>query len=341
MTRRFFLIAGIVTGFFLIKTQFLKASDHHGSFLGCWALTLPNNVPGWVEFRQEDGYLDGDILWGGGSVLPLANVYIEEDKLVATRIQEVVRKTDDNEETTRKQTVTSRMVFEVNGEELTGMMYTPEMDGTGVSKASITGRKNPPLPEPPNLEEVKYGDRISLFNGRDLTGWRLVNPNSVNGFYVIDGVMVNDPAQEAGKPRVHYGNIRTNSEFEDFNLKIDVSVPENGNSGVYLRGIYEVQVFDSYGMPLDSHHMGALYSRITPSENAEKPAGEWQTLDITLCKRHLTVILNGITIIDNQPIKGVTGGALTSNEFKPGPIYLQGDHDKVMYRNIYITPIIY
>ena len=72
---------------------------------------------------------------------------------------------------------------------------------------------------------------------------------------------------------------------------------------------------------------------------AEKPAGEWQLLDITLCQRHLTVILNGKKIIDNQPVKGVTGGALSSDDFSPGPIYLQGDHGKVSYRNMVLTPV--
>ena len=86
--------------------------------------------------------------------------------------------------------------------------------------------------------------------------------------------------------------------------------------------------------------MGALYSRITPSESAEKKAGKWQDMDITLCDRHLTVVLNGKKIIDNQPVEGVTGGAMTSNEFIPGPIYLQGDHGKVSYKDIVLTPII-
>jgi hypothetical protein len=104
--------------------------------------------------------------------------------------------------------------------------------------------------------------------------------------------------------------------------------------------MYEIQVSDSYGNKLDPHNMGAVYSRICPNVSAEKPAGTWQTLDITLCDRHITVILNGITIIDNKPVYGPTGGALTSDVFAPGPIYLQGDHGTVSYRNIVITPII-
>jgi len=63
-------------------------------------------------------------------------------------------------------------------------------------------------------------------------------------------------------------------------------------------------------------------------------------MDITLYKRHLTVILNGKTIIDNKPVYGPTGGALQADVTKAGPIYLQGDHGKVSYRNIALTPII-
>jgi len=338
--KKSFLTTGIVIAFMLIVSQLSKASDGPEPYLGCWALTLPDNVPGWIEIRQEDGYLDGDILWGGGSVLPLANVYMDGDKLVLTRTRSMVRKRDDAGKPVRTQTTVSNMVISVNGDNLTGRIYTPDSDGIGIKEDFFSGKKIPPVPEAPDLSKVKYGEEISLFNGEDLTGWRLVDPNSTNGFYVKDGILSNDPVQEEGKPRVHYGNIRTDQDFEDFKLSLEVNVPKNGNSGVYLRGIYEIQVFDSYGKPLDSHNMGGLYSRITPSQNAEKPAGRWQTMEMTLCKRHLTVVLNDITIIDNQPIKGITGGALTSNEFEPGPIYLQGDHDKVMYRNIHLTPII-
>jgi hypothetical protein len=86
--------------------------------------------------------------------------------------------------------------------------------------------------------------------------------------------------------------------------------------------------------------MGAIYSRIFPTEGAEKPAGEWQTFDITLVDRYVTVILNGKAIIDNQPLLGCTGGALWPDQFRPGPIYLQGDHTGVSYRNIVLRPVV-
>ena len=148
------------------------------------------------------------------------------------------------------------------------------------------------------------------------------------------------PKQTPGEKHLHYGNLRTEQKFEDFNLTLEVNVPKGNNSGVYLKGMYEIQVYDSYGKNLDSHNMGALYSRITPSEAAEKPAGSWQSLDITLCKRHVTVKLNGKTIIDNQPVHGPTGGAILSDVFAPGPIFLQGDHGNVSYRNIVLRPIL-
>ena len=152
---------------------------------------------------------------------------------------------------------------------------------------------------------------------------------------MADGVLMN--RVEKGK---HPSNLRTEREFEDFNLKLEVRTQENSNSGIYLRGIYEIQVAESFGKPLDPHNMGALYSRITPSVAAEKPIGEWQTFDITLVDRHLTVVLNGKTIIDNQPVLGCTGGAMSSDEFKPGPIFLQGDHTNIDYRNIVLRPVL-
>ena len=153
--------------------------------------------------------------------------------------------------------------------------------------------------------------------------------------------MVNDAKQEDGKPHKNYGNLRTDREFEDFNLKLEARVRKNGNSGIYLRGIYEVQVEDSFGKPLDSHNMGAIYSRITPTVAAEKPDGEWQSYDITLVDRHVTVILNGKKIVDNQPLEGCTGGALWSDVNRPGPLYLQGDHTSVEYRNLILRPRMY
>ena len=222
---------------------------------------------------------------------------------------------------------------------MAGVALSPSRDRMSVNQTRFEAWKLPPVPTAPDLSKVKYGTPVSLFNGKDLTGWRLINPKQVNGFKVVDGVLVNDPVNNEGQ-RVNFGNLRTDQEFEDFKLSLEVNVPAHSNSGVYLRGMYEIQVLDSYGKPLDSHNMGGLYSRVAPVVSAEKPAGEWQTMEMILCDRHVTVILNGTKIIDNQPAYGPTGGAIIADVFKPGPIYLQGDHGKVSYRNIVLTPIV-
>jgi hypothetical protein len=271
----------------------------------------------------------------------VADVYLANDKyLVVTRTNGVVRKKDEKNNPVRISIITNWLEVTRNGDKIEGFLLNPRRNGTGVDSTSFTGTKLPLVPEAPDMKTLKFGKPINLFNGKDLTGWKLIEEKETNGFSVVNGVLVNDPVQKEGQPHISYGNLRTEQEFEDFNIKLDVNVPEESNSGVYLRGMYEIQVLDSYKKELDSHNMGALYSRIKPSVSAEKPAGTWQTLDITLCDRHVTVILNGIKIIDNHPVYGPTGGAIKSDVFAKGPIYLQGDHGKVSYRNIVLTPIV-
>ncbi len=308
-------------------------------FVGRWSLYLPGGA-GWLEIVDKGEYYDGNLLWYGGSVLPVGSVLFAKDAMKVTSSREVVREKDENDNPTRVQTLTTWRTFTmVTNDELQGRAYVPNRNGIDVDIVEFTAKRLPQLPPAPDLSTIKFGEPKELFNGQDLSGWTLTNPEYVNGWKVESGILINDPVQEEGKPHVNYGNLRTEETFEDFNLKIEVNIPEGSNSGIYLRGIYEVQVMDSYGRSLDSHHMGGLYSRIAPSEAAERPAGEWQELDITLCDHHLTVLLNNTKIIDNQPVMGVTGGALTADEESPGPIYLQGDHGKVQYRNIVLTPI--
>jgi hypothetical protein len=301
-------------------------------FIGNWALTLPNGGAGWLGVVEKDGKLSASILWGGGSVLPVDDVKRDGDSLVVTRLHKNAKDPAN--------TVTETITAKLDGDVMNLTTVQSKPDKPEMSKADFTGKRTPPVPAAPELSKVKFGPGIQLFNGKDLSGWKLTNEKAVSGWTVKDGVLNNDPVQEEGKPHKNYGNLRTEQEFEDFNLTLETNVPKNSNSGVYLRGIYEVQILDSFGKPLDPHNMGAIYSRITPSEAAEKPAGEWQTLDITLVDRHATVILNGKKIIDNQPLLGCTGGALWSDQFRPGPIYLQGDHSGANYRNMVLRPVV-
>lgn len=318
------------------------SKDKLEPYFGNWALDLPGGA-GWMNIRMvDDKYLDGDILWYGGSVVPVANVYWFQRGLVVTRVFDTPRVWE-GRKVVRSHTRTQAMFISIDPNDPDKIIINsgePKTSGLGVTMLEFTGKRIPPPPDAPDLSKVKYGDPITLFNGKNLDGWKLTDENAANGWSVKDGALINDPKQEKGKPHINYGNLRTVDEYEDFNLTMNVKILPDNNSGVYLRGIYEVQVADTYGKPLDSHNMGAVYSRITPSVNAEKPANEWQTYDITLCDRHITVILNDTVIIDNQPVMGCTGGALTSDEFKPGPLYLQGDHSGVEYKNIVLKPII-
>jgi hypothetical protein len=175
----------------------------------------------------------------------------------------------------------------------------------------------------------KWGKPITLFNGKDLSGWRVRDANKADTWRVVDNVLENTP---------HGTDLITEQSFVDYKLHVEFKMVEKSNSGVYLRGRYEVQIEDNFGQEPESHRIGGIYGFITPSSNPAKKAGEWQSFDVTLIGRRVTVVFNDKTIINNAEIPGITGGALDSSEGEAGPIMLQGDHEKIFYRNIVITP---
>lgn len=326
-------LAFIVTATTLLTTSLVAAEN---PFLGRWALTIPGGGAGWLGIAEEGGQLKSSILWGGGSVVPVTSTKVEGDTLIVTRLNQSRQRDADGKTVVKKstETITARL----DGDNLKLTTSTVGEDGTVRGRADFAAKRIPPLPPAPDLAKVKFGELISLFNGKDLSGWKTMG-NAPSAWKVEEGLLRNDAVQEPGQHK-SYANLRTEREFEDFNLRLEFRVPTNGNSGVYLRGIYEVQVANSFGRGNDSHNCGALYSRIMPSENVSKAPGEWQTFDIMLVDRHLTVIHNGRKTIDNQPVLGCTGGALWSDESRPGPIYLQGDHTSVDYRNMVLRPVV-
>jgi hypothetical protein len=319
--------------FLMVLTAPVLAADN--PFIGDWALKLPGGA-GWLGVQEANGQLEASIMWIAGSVEPVTSAKLEDGKLVLTRDRTVRRRVDGkSERVTRTETIRAT----VDGDTIHCTSTRQRDDGQGEDTNEFSGKRQPPVPPAPDLEHVKYGAPVELFNGKDLSGWRLTDSHAVNGWSVKDGILVNNPAQEEGKPHKPYGNLRTDRVFDDFNLHVEVRPSKGENSGVYVRGIYEIQVMDSYGKPTDSHNMGAVYSRIKPTVSAEKPPGEWQTLDITFVERHMTIVLNGTKIIDNQPVHGCTGGALFSDVTQPGPIYLQGDHTGIEYRKLTLRPV--
>ena len=174
-----------------------------------------------------------------------------------------------------------------------------------------------------------WGEPVELFNGKDLSGWKLRGTERGTCWSVADGAMTNTP------PCV---DIITERAFDDFKLHASFTIVPKSNSGIYLRGRYEVQIQDDAGRAMDSLRMGGVYGFLRPAMNASGHPGAWQTFDITLAGQRVTVVLNGTTIIQDAEIPGITGGALDSDEIKPGPLMLQGDHGKIAFRKIVMTP---
>jgi hypothetical protein len=287
-------------------------------FLGRWDITATGSQSGrpricWLELRRDDGVLKGRFNAGGGAVFDLPQVTIVGGELKfqypagqqPKEIQQVWQATMKH----------GRLVgtAHVRGETL-----------------PWSGVRAPVWPAAPPRR--KPGKPVDLFNGRDVSGWLCQDPRRPMGWFVKDGILMNE-----GKGA---NNIYTQQKFNDFKLEVEFNVDPQSNSGVYLRGRYEIQIWDAPGRPLDVHSQGALYGFIVPAVNANKPAGEWQTYDITLIANHVTVIENGTKIIDNGEVPGITGGALDANEKGPGPILLQGDHGRVQFRKVRLTPLI-
>ena len=172
-----------------------------------------------------------------------------------------------------------------------------------------------------------WGAPVRLLHANDLGGWHATGQQ--NQWEVKDGVL-RSPKSGA--------NIVSDRTFGDFKLHLEFRYPAESNSGVYLRGRYEVQVQDDLGHRPSTDAIAGVYGFIEPSEVAARKPGEWQSYDITLIGRQVTVVLNGRRVICEREIPGITGGALDSDEGAPGPILLQGDHGPIEYRNIVVTP---
>ena len=198
------------------------------------------------------------------------------------------------------------------------------IDGTG-TRLPFTAVRAPALER---AGAPQWAAPVKLFDGSDLAGWQ-PQGDGESAWRAIGGVLTNTKAG---------ANLATRANYGDFKLHVEFRYPAGGNSGIYLRGRYEVQIEDSYGQETSPHRLGGVYGFLVPNENAAKPAGEWQSYDITLIGRRVTIVLNGHQVICDQPIPGITGGALDSNEGAPGPILLQGDHGSMEYRNLVLTP---
>jgi len=303
-------------------------------------MVLPDGKAGWMTLTEEEDTLTGQ-LWMVGAPKAMLQLKREGEALHFVRKLRVGDPEYEGGPFTGKRIDCKHKatIDPKDRDRILVKQHLPQADKS-VKTLSFHGKRMPPVPPRPDLSKVTFGEPISLFNGRDLDGWRLGNPKQLNGWKAVDGELRNSTPKLTFDPFSRYGNLRTEREFMDFNLKIEFKVPPGGNSGVYLRGVYEAQVVDRDSKMQGLHGVGAIFNRIAPSEKAGKPGGEWQSYDLTLVDRHITVVLNGKKVIDNQALLGATNGGLMSDETVPGPLYLQGDHTAVSYRNIVIRPVM-
>ncbi len=284
-------------------------------FLGRWDLTLKapdREYPSWLEVRQEGGELKAQMVGRWGNARPLPKVEISAGRLLFVSPKEEEGSKDD-------------MVFQGS---LTEGTLSGTVNGPDGTVWTWTGEKAPALER---SHAPKWGKPIQLFNGNDLTGWKM---------------------SSAGPPEwtVQNGNLLSpgngpeliaDSKFQDFKLHVEFNCGKDSNSGVYLRGRYEVQIETESEAEPPSHHTGGIYGFLAPTPELPRTPDQWQTFEITLVGRKVTLVQNGQIVIDNQEIPGITGGALDSREALPGPIYLQGsEKGHVAFRNIVITPAL-
>ena len=289
--------------------------------------------------KGADGKPAAKLLWRWGSPfdIPAADVKVEKGGFTLTFGNHKPKDLPKDKGAWRR----DRVVAKIVGDWASCTYQKVDGNGKPVGKVmTFSARRNPKIGPAPDLKAAVRGKPVNLLAGT-IADFELMESNKENGWTLKDGVLSNRIQRDAkGKSLHKNGNLRTKrDDFYDFNLKYEVRVLPGCNSGVYLRGIYEIQVLDSYGKAVDCHNMAAYYGRVTPKVAAEKKAGEWQTVDVTLYKRHLTVVLNGVKIIDNVPVVGITGGAMTANEFVNGPLYIQGDHSDADFRNMVLTPL--
>jgi hypothetical protein len=282
-------------------------------FLGRWDLTLKTpsrEYPSWLEITQESGQLKALLVSRWGHARPLPKIEISHGQITFVSPKDEEDRKDD-------------MVFvgTLSGQKLSGT--TSGQDGT---PWRWTGERAPDLKI---RVEPTWGKPTSLFNGKDLSGLRPSDPNATATWKVENGTLLSPG---------HGPDLITDAKFEDFKLHVEFNCAPKSNSGVYLRGRYEVQIEDDPVPEGPTMRTGSVYGFLAASPEQPRRPGEWQTYDITLVGRVVTVVQNGQTIIDKQEIPGITGGALDSHEGLPGPIYLQGSEDgHVAFRNITIT----
>jgi hypothetical protein len=310
MINRHFVIAAIVLACAVAAT-----SAQQNPFLGRWNVTGTGansaNVY-WLEIKDDGGQLTGMFLNRGGSPVKLASVKVENGELVF-------------QTTAPANGSATEGRARVQGGKLAGTLKT------GDRTVEFAGVRPPKWPAADANAPHKLGTPVELFNGTSMDAWDVQDKSKPSGRSIVDGAMTNTP---------HANNLVSKQKFQDYKIHAEYKLEQNSNSGIYIRGRYELQVLDDFGKPPEEHSHMAVYAWHAPLVNASKPVGEWQTMDATIVGNKVTVTLNGQKVQDNSTLEAITGGALDANESEPGPVMIQGDHEKVTYRKVTVTPIV-
>lgn len=299
----------------LPATAQVRAVPKQGSaeplpFVGRWDLTVTtprNSYPDWLEVTGPNGDLKARYQPQGGASQPIRAVKVDAGRLILTISPAAGNRPEQVWEMT------------VDGDRISGVQKSGDTE-----TAKLEGVRAPTLKR---LAPLAWTSPQPLFAGKDLEGWEPTSANN-NHWSAKDGLLVNESRG---------ANLKTTRKFDDFKLHIELNCPdEHCNSGIFLRGRYEVQV-GTEGGTLPSHEQGAIYGMVAPTPLLPLGIGQWQVFDITLVGRYVTVIKNGTKIHDDVEIPGITGGALDADEGEPGPFLLQGDHGPIAYRNITVS----
>ncbi|CAN5407612.1 DUF1080 domain-containing protein [soil metagenome] len=295
--------------FMLVAQSSLPTSE----IFGRWNLTIQSqdgNQPAWLEVKKSGtktmvGYYVGP----GGSARPISKIEYDQDRQLFTFSIPPQWENLKND---------LFFQFSLSNNEITGSTTLDQetVQWKGVRAPDLIRESASVWGKPNNLLD------------ENLAKWNIPENNQ---FRYENGILIN---KKTG------GNLVSKEKYNDFKLQLEFRYPENSNSGVYLRGRYEIQIADDYGKKPSEQTLGGIYGFIEPSVNAAKKANEWQTLEVTLVGRLVTIVINGVEVVVNRPIPGITGGALDSNEGMPGPIMIQGDHGPVELRNMVITPAV-
>ena len=285
-------------------------------YVGHWNLTgtgpNSNNVY-WLEVTETAGQLSGRFLNRVASPIKVESIAIENGELVFRTRQDGNRGALEGH-------------AKIQGDRLVGRIQTGPL-----AAVEFIGVRPPKWPVADANAAHELGTPVVLFDGKTMDAWEFQHKDQPSNWAVVAGEMTNTPPSN---------NLISKQKFTDFKLHAEYKLGKDSNSGIFLRGRYELQVLEDHGKPPESHGHMSIYGRTAPLVNATKPLGEWQILDVTVVANKVTAILNGQKVQDNTTFEAFTGGALDANESEPGPLMIQGDHSKVAFRKITVTPIV-